>query len=184
MRIVLVDGLWGWSQRMRWLAWRLEKLGCGSVEIFSYDASGLGPIEREADRFANNYANDDDLRVVGHSLGGILIRTAAMRSPGLALKRSVFINSPHSGSLVAHCLPLPGIRQLQPGSKLMRLLADQPWSAKTLAVWCPGDLMVLPGHSARWEKADELMKCDLPLHNWPLISPTFHRRIARFLTHE
>jgi triacylglycerol lipase len=181
VKTVLVDGLWGWRPRMSWLGRSLRRLGCGEVEIFSYDASGLQPLESAADEFARRYSGQGPIQVVAHSMGGIVIRTALWMHPAIRLEKSVFVNSPHAGSVWAHALPLPGIRQLRPGSELLQSLAGQSWDIRTMVIWCPGDLMVFPGSSACWPVAEIQLRCDIPFHNWPLFSPNFHKKIAGFL---
>ena len=31
------------------------------------------------------------------------------------------------------------------------------------SIWCPGDLTVVPGSSARWDRADETLRSDVPM---------------------
>jgi hypothetical protein len=83
--------------------------------------------------------------------------------------------------MTATTLILDGIQQLRPGSALLRRLAAADWRVPTLAVWCRFDLVVVPGHSARWDRATQSIRCDVPMHSWPIFSRTIRERVADFL---
>jgi len=70
---------------------------------------------------------------------------------------------------------------MRPNCQFLRRLDEVPWNIPTLAVWCPLDTMVIPGSSARWERATQTLCCLPPVHPWPLFSRRFQRRIAEFL---
>lgn len=165
-------------------------MGFGRVEIFSYRSDGSVPIEALADEFAAFLHDPEGVgnMVVAHSMGGLITRAAVARHPGLRIDRAALLCVPHAGSRVAGWIPpfihWPGVRQMAPGSEFLRWLDEQRWEIPTLGVWCPGDLMVIPGRHARWERAESELICHFPLHNWPLVSPGFHRRIGRFLLGE
>lgn len=187
-RAVLLDGLHGAAWRLFPLRRSLLRQGIDEVEIFSYRSHGGVPIEELADElaaFLQPRSEGAELAVVAHSMGGLITRAALARHPGVSVQRAVLICVPHRGSHLAACLPsfIPwvGVRQMIPGSDFLRWLDGQPWEIPTLGVWCPGDLMVLPGHHARWERAEMEEVCRVPLHNWPLLSPAFHGKIGDFL---
>jgi hypothetical protein len=186
--IVLLDGLAGAPWRLRWLQKHLQKAGSDEVVIFPYRSDGTIPIEILADQFAVFLKGLGDCpMVVAHSMGGLITRAAVARHPDLKLQRAVMLCVPHSGSRLAGWIPpflrWEGVRQMAPDSPFLRWLGQQPWDIPTLVVWCPGDLLVLPGSHARWPCATEEEVCHFPLHNWPLVSPHFHRKIAQFLQH-
>lgn len=181
MRTVLLYGLWGTPNRLNWLRRGLQRHGLDPVDIHSFNASGMVSIEALAEEFLERHAGGGPLRVVAHSMGGLVLRTALLLSPGLDLRRAVFINSPHAGTLAAYLLPFRGIRQMRPDSPLLAKLREQNWNIPSLAIWCPGDLMVVPGHNAKWDGASEMACCNTPAHIWPLFSRRWHRRIAEFL---
>lgn len=183
MRAVLLDGLWGYGQhRFRPMVREFERSGATRIDIFQYDCSGRVPFERLAQEFIAFVRQSTEPAVVlAHSMGGLVLRTALMQDPDLPIRRVVFIHVPHTGSVAGWILPFAGIRQMRPGSALLRDLDRQPWTIPSLAIWCPGDLMVLPGWSARWVKAHLRECCWVPAHIWPMLSPGWQKRIARFL---
>jgi len=126
-------------------------------------------------------ALDGPFNAVGFSMGGLIIREAMRQDPDLPLQRVAFLNSPHRGSLAAYFLPLAACRDMRPGSPFLRRLNAAPWDHPTLVSWCPGDLMVLPGWSARWSRATQIVRTDIPAHDWPVISGTLHRKVILFL---
>ena len=182
VRTILLNGIWAPGGQLRALQACLEAAGCGPVEVFTYDNTGRIGFEVLGRQLAKRVREvDGPVDLVGFSMGGLVIRSAMMEDPTLPLRRAGFMNTPHSGSALAF-LPLKGVQQMRPGSAFMRKLSEQPWTARTLAVWCPGDLMVVPGSSARWDRADETVRSDVPMHIWPLFSGKIHRTVAEFLT--
>ncbi len=183
MKTVLLDGLWGAAWRLERMRKTLKKRGIEGVEIFSYDSGGRVPIERLADQFAD-WLGGGECRIVAHSMGGLVTRVAKERHPGLDIAKAVFLCVPHHGTKVAHLLPFAGIRQMREGSGLITKLAEQRWEIPTLVVWCPFDALVVPGASAKWEKAEREICCRFPLHNWPVLSSWYHHQIADFFLGE
>lgn len=188
MKTILLDGLWGAPWRLQGFRRHLLGAGLGPVEIFSYDSSGRQSLETLADELAQ-FIGTDPVRVAAHSMGGLVTRLAKLRYPHISLVATAFLCVPHKGSLLARYLPfkalglLTGVCQLRPESEIVHELQGQDWQIPTLTVWCPGDLMVIPGASARWSKATQEICCRVPLHNWPVVSPSFHRAVARFFLH-
>jgi len=178
---ILLDGIWGRPRRLRFLCRSIEER-CGPTEIFRYDSSGHSCFEDLGRKLADRVLEiGRPVNIVAFSMGGLVARAARLMEPSLPLHRAVFLNSPHGGSWLAYTLSLPGIRQMRPSSDLLRRLDHVPWDIPTLAVWCPGDLIVIPGRSARWKSATRIIRCNVPLHLWPIWSRRLHRRIADFL---
>ncbi|MCS7009598.1 MAG: hypothetical protein NZL93_06640, partial [Chthoniobacterales bacterium] len=115
-------------------------------------------------------------------MGGLIVRLAKLLYPSLPLLACAFLCVPHHGSLLAHLLPLPAVRQMRPNSPLLQKLKNQPWNLPSLVIWCPGDLLVFPGSNALWHFATETIPCHVPIHNWPILSPTLRTKIVHFLT--
>lgn len=179
---VIIDGFWGWHTRWESLRRRVEK-NVGPCRIWRYDNSGRVSIEKLAAQLVSDL---HELKVpfhaVGYSMGGLVVREAMRQDPSLRLQKAVMLNSPHRGSLVANFVPmLPACREMRPSSEFIRRLEAAPWQYPTLVTWCPGDLMVLPGHSARWSQATVTVRCDVPAHEWPVISGGIHRSVITFL---
>ncbi len=178
----ILDGIWGTHARWEGLRKRLTSGGSDST-IWRYDNSGFKSLEAIGAKLAAELAAvDAPFNLVGYSMGGLVLREAIRQNPGLPLRRAVVLNSPHNGTAMAWLLaPLRACREMQPGSAFLTRLASAPWSAPTLAVWCPGDLTVFPGHSARWDQATHHVRSDMPLHAWPIISQGIHAKVADFL---
>lgn len=182
MKTVIVDGFWGWHSRWEKLRRRVEK-ATGSCVIWQYDSSGRKSLEQLGEEFRSAAQTfEEPFAAVGYSMGGLVIREAMRQAPGLSLRRAVFLHTPHVGSLAAHLLSLPACREMRPRSAFLQRLAEAPWDIPTLATWCPCDLTVLPGSSARWTRATSILRSDIPAHDWPIFSSGIHGRIVEFLT--
>ncbi|MGY1886401.1 esterase/lipase family protein [Blastococcus sp. SYSU DS0753] len=99
----------------------------------------------------------DRVHVVGHSLGGLIARYHVQRQGGdRRVDTLVTLGTPHRGSILAHVLPTPLVRQLRPGSPLLQEL-DHPAPAcrtRVTAVYSDLDQVVLPTHSGRCDHPD------------------------------
>ena len=182
---LILDGIWGRPRRFEALRRAFEIQGL-ATEIFHYNCGGVGCLEIEGRKLAAEIRRrGQSVNVLGFSMGGIVVRAAHESDPTLPIRRAAFINTPHRGSWLAYLVPFKtfcGIRQLQPGSELLCRLAAADWRVPTLAVWCPFDLAVVPGWSARWDRATQNVRCNVPMHAWPIFSRTIHRRIADFFS--
>jgi hypothetical protein len=99
----------------------------------------------------------DSVHVVGHSLGGLIARYHVQRQGGDARVESlVTLGTPHGGSLLAHVVPTPLIRQLRPGSKVLKELAEPAPGCRTrlTAIYSDLDQVVLPSSSGRCDHPD------------------------------
>ena len=112
-RILLIHGLWnrGWS--MAAMAKRLRARG-HMVMIFSYPTRSKG-VKGHADelhRFISKAA-PDELHLVGHSMGGLVILNMLSRFDDLPAGRVVLMGTPVRGSKVVKRLEnLPGQKLL------------------------------------------------------------------------
>ena len=180
---LILDGIWGRPERFGRMRQWLEAR-CGPTEVFRYDCSGFGCLEREGEKLAAMIrSRAEPVNVVGFSMGGLVVRAAHQTDPSLPIRRAAFLNSPHAGTWLAYLAPfkaLRGIRQMRPASEFLKRLASVNWEIPTLAVWSPLDLVVVPGRSARWAGVTVQMRCDVPAHVWPICSRAVHARIAEF----
>ena len=97
------------------------------------------------------------VHVVGHSLGGVVARFYVQRMGGDARVHTLCtLGSPHAGTAAAHLLPSPVVRQLRPGSTLMRELAAPAPGCRTrfVAFWSDLDHLIVPKRSARVDHPD------------------------------
>jgi len=179
----ILDGIWG--NHVCWEPLR-KRIG-GDCRIWRYDNSGktsIGTLGAElATELSVHATRDETVNLVGFSFGGLVVREALRLAPETPVSRVVLINSAHRGSETARLAPptLPGCRDVIPGSPFLRRLDTAEWNYETLAVWCPGDLMVVPGWSAKFPKATRLLRCDVPAHAWPVVSRAYREAIANFL---
>jgi pimeloyl-ACP methyl ester carboxylesterase len=181
----ILDGIWGYHTRWEGLRSRLER-EVGPARIWRYNNSGLVSLEALGRELAAELEKTDrPVNLIGYSMGGLVVREALRQSPQLRAKNVVLLHSPHRGSLNGHLLPmLPACREMRPGSAFLRRLDESPWDHPTLVTWCPWDLMVFPGTSACWVKATERLRCEMPMHNWPILSRSLHTAVIKFLTTE
>jgi pimeloyl-ACP methyl ester carboxylesterase len=99
----------------------------------------------------------DRVHVVGHSLGGLIARYHVQRQRGdRRVESLVTLGTPHSGTLLAHVLPTPLVRQLRPGSPVLSDLAEPAPGCQTpvTAIYSDLDQVVLPTASGRCEHPD------------------------------
>jgi hypothetical protein len=99
----------------------------------------------------------DRVHVVGHSLGGLVARYLVQRLDGdERIDSLVTLGTPHAGTLWAHMLPTPLVRQLRPGSSLIRELAQPAPGCRTqvTAIYSDLDQMLVPAAVGRCEHPD------------------------------
>lgn len=181
MRAVILDGWLGNGRRFERLRRCLEREGL-AARIWFYDNTGRRRLEDLAGGLVAVLGEvESPVHVVGYSMGGLVVREALRQCPELPVATATFIHVPHAGTQLAHVLPLPGIRQMCPGHPFLHRLGAQPWTWPTLNIWCPGDLMVLPGWRSRWEGVGRNAVCRVPAHVWPIYSRGWHGAIVRFI---
>lgn len=183
-RTFILDGIWGSHSRWERLRSRVVS-EVGPCRIWRYDNSGRSSIESLGKALATELKQlDAPVNLVGYSMGGLVVREALRQMPGLKVRRVALLNSPNYGSAAACLLPLSACREMRPGSAFLKKLNAAPWTYPTLATWCPDHLMVFPGSSGRWRKASLVLRSDVPMHVWPVMSVEIHRSITAFLASE
>ncbi|MGF1679631.1 MAG: esterase/lipase family protein [Candidatus Methylacidiphilales bacterium] len=177
----ILDGFLGNGDRFEALRRRVaEKVG--PADIWRYQTSGVTPIDYLGRVFRDILEWErGPVHLIGYSMGGLVVRAALAHRPLPALSKVVFLNVPHHGTAWGHVVPLPAVRQMQPHSALLNRLNRQRWEVPTLNVWCPGDLMILPGWSSRFPLASREEVCRVPAHLWPVYAPYWHARAVDFL---
>lgn len=140
----------------------LHRRGFGRVHTMNYS-----PFLRDVREAAHQLALQverlcaetgyERVHIIGHSLGGIIARYYVQRMAGDARVHTlVTMGSPHGGTHVARMFPRRICRQLLPGSRLMRELAEPAPDCRTrfLAFWTDLDQCVAPMTNARIEHPD------------------------------
>ena len=181
MTTYILDGIWGGHSRWERLRVSIEK-SIGPCRIWRYDNSGLTSIEAAGAGLREELlGTTGPLNLVGYSMGGLVIRESLREAHRLPVRRAVFLHCPHRGSLAAHAFALPACREMRPGSGFLERLDEAVWNIPTLATWCALDAVVVPGQSAQWKKASTTLQSPVPAHAWPVISPSIHKAVIRFL---
>jgi len=157
--ILLVHGFG--HNRSGWfvLEQRLRRAGFTSVHAFNYD-----PFRHDVPELAEMLADRVELlcgvsgcervHVVGHSLGGILLRWYVQELGGdRRVATAITVASPHRGTRLATFVPGRGGRiatELAPDSWLMRRLETgaHPTPVQWFAFYSNLDMFVLPASSA------------------------------------
>jgi len=153
--VILVHGLYhnpaAWFVMRR----RLVRAGFADVRCFGYASFGRGFADIAAGLArllaeTGQDAPDGRVLLVGHSLGGLLIRTACVdpcvAAAGCRVAGVVTLGAPHRGSTLAGMLGLGALaRSLAPGGASIGLTRRLPvCPAPGLSLFTPTDGMVLP----------------------------------------
>ncbi|MER7622502.1 alpha/beta fold hydrolase [Streptomyces sp. NPDC126503] len=100
----------------------------------------------------------DEVDVVGHSLGGLIARYYVQRLGGDTRVRTlVTLGTPHAGTTVAPLADAhPLVRQMRPGSEVLRELAEPAPGCRTrfVSFWSDLDRVMVPVETARLRHAD------------------------------
>lgn len=134
---------------------QLRRAGFTSVHTMNYTPmSGVPELSaRLAERVAEIRAHTGAAKVhlVGHSLGGILIRWFVQELGGdEVVDTAITVASPHEGTLTALLAPGRCAHDLRPGSRVMRRLATgaRRTDVRWIAYYSNIDLLVQPAPSA------------------------------------
>jgi triacylglycerol esterase/lipase EstA (alpha/beta hydrolase family) len=155
--VLLVHG-YGHNQSGWWVLDRhLRRAGFTSVHRLNYLPLG-GGVPQLAERLSarveeiRSFSGATRVHVVGHSLGGVLLRWYVQELGGEhRVGTAVTLGSPHEGTLAAYLWPERTARQLVPGSWVVRRLADgaRRTPVRWVAVYSDRDLLVQPSSSGR-----------------------------------
>lgn len=191
--VLVVHGLWDSAARTEPLVRGLRGQGLAQVSTFDLrPTTGSAPISElgrqvqvRVDALREEHGcNRIDL--VGFSMGALAARYYLQRLGGRDhVRRFISISGPHAGTWMAFALPLEGIRQMRPGSDLLRdLEADQdPFGeVEVHCIYTSLDLMILPAKSSVLRHARTVHALRVPLHRWMLHDRGVHALVARLLT--
>ncbi|MFD9034076.1 esterase/lipase family protein [Streptomyces sp. NPDC059567] len=143
----------------------LARHGRHPVESFNY--SPLTFDLRTAAELLGRHVEDlcartghREVDLVGHSLGGLIARYYVQRLGGDTRVRTlVMLGTPHSGTAAAPWVGAhPLIRQMRPGSEVLRELAEPAPGCRTRCVsfWSDLDQVMVPVETARLDHPDLL----------------------------
>jgi len=154
--IILIHGIVDNRSVFALLRRGLRRRGFGRVVNVNY-SSIFGDIRVLADRLATiveevcEETGYERVHVVGHSMGGLVARYYVQRLGGdERVHTLVTLGTPHAGTLWAFTMPHPLVRQLRPGSDVVRELAEPAQGCRTrfVAVWSDLDQLMVPKQSA------------------------------------
>jgi pimeloyl-ACP methyl ester carboxylesterase len=161
--IVLVPGLADNMAVFTRLRVALEDCGVGPVVAFAYSPL-IGDVRSVAVRLAEQVeqlcaiTGACRVRLMGHSLGGLIARYYVQRLGGHArVDLVVTVATPHRGTMAAWLLsPLPLVRQLRPDSALYAELAEAAPTCRTRFVTFSSgaDAVILPARNGQLDHPD------------------------------
>jgi len=133
----------------------LAEAGFGHIVSFNYNSFATDPAALSAELtrqglLALATTGAPRVHLVGHSLGGLIVRCALAASGTLSSQTAsaVTIASPHRGAHLARIAPGRCARIMHPGSRSCLPEADAPRPVRWLAYYSDGD-RVVPTASAR-----------------------------------
>jgi triacylglycerol lipase len=190
--VLVVHGLWDSRLRIEPMTRGLHARGVKHVHSFDLRPSdGRAPIAELARQIQ---AQADILRrtqrqsridVIGFSMGALATRYYLQRCGGREhVRRFISISGPHRGTWTAYALPHAGIRQMRPGSPLLRDLnadADPFGEVEVHCIYTALDLMILPATSSILRGAHKVHRLKIPLHRWMIHHPSVLDLIAQTL---
>jgi triacylglycerol lipase len=193
--IVVVHGIWDNARSVSPLVQGLMRRGHREVHALSLQPPwGMAPIEQLATQLATFIATlktrlgAPAVDVVGFSMGALVTRAYLQLLAGDAHVRTfVSISGPHRGTLTAYGLPLAGVRQMRPGSPLLRELGVDVSHLRSVAVHCvytPFDAMIVPSESSVLDGARGVHKLPVLLHKLMLYDARVHALTAQLLHDE
>jgi pimeloyl-ACP methyl ester carboxylesterase len=163
----------------------LRRRGFASVCSWNYSpllsdvAEGADELGRHIEHLCEQTGHER-IHVVGHSLGGLIARYHVQKQGGdRRVDTLVTLGTPHQGSLWAHVLPTPLVRQLRPGSETLRALDEPAPGCRTplTAIYSDLDQVVLPTSSGRCEHPDLAVR-NVLVHGVGHMSLPIHRAVV------
>jgi triacylglycerol lipase len=160
--VVLVHGLVDNRSIFTVMRRALKRRGFAQVCTWNYSPlqrdveSAAAALGRHVEQLCRETGHER-VHIVGHSLGGLVARYLVQRLGGDARVESlVTLGTPHAGTRWAHVLPTPLVRQLRPGSALMRELAEPAPTCRTpiTALYSDLDQVVVPAAAGRCDHPD------------------------------
>jgi len=148
-------------------------------------SAGLQELAKQLGAYVDkNLGPDEQCDIIGHSMGGMVVRSYVQRQGGRRrVRRLVTLASPHQGTLLAWLLPGAGLRDLRPGSEFLRDLASDAESLDGVLVasyWTPFDLIIIPPRSSEMPVGRN-RKVWLPHHRAYLERPRLARELVSLL---
>ncbi|MCA9520159.1 MAG: alpha/beta fold hydrolase [Myxococcales bacterium] len=131
----------------------------------------------------NHLGPAQQLDVVAHSLGGLVVRAALCERAELRtrLHTIVTMGTPHGGTLLAKIYPLRIARELHPKAPIFaKLDAQTPWPGapsypRLISLWSRNDLILVPQTNARLAGAENIELSDYTHYDFLLDGANWNR---------
>jgi pimeloyl-ACP methyl ester carboxylesterase len=153
--VLLVHGYAGSESVWTPLRRALAEAGFGHIVSLSYNSFATDPVALSAElthqaRRALAATGAPRIHLIGHSLGGLIVRSALAASAALSLQTgsAVTIASPHRGAFLARIAPGRCARIMHQGPRSVLPEVGGPHPARWLAYYSDADRVVPPA-SAR-----------------------------------
>jgi pimeloyl-ACP methyl ester carboxylesterase len=160
--VLLVHGLVDNRSTFAVMRRHLRRRGFTTVCSWNYSpfltdvARGARDLGKHIERICRETGHDQ-VHIVGHSLGGLMARYYVQRQGGdRRVATLVTIGTPHRGTVLANIAPTSLIRQLRPGSPVIREL-ELPapgLTTRMTAIYSDMDQLVLPSPAGRCDHPD------------------------------
>lgn len=133
----------------------------------------------------HNIHENESITLLGFSMGGLVTRYYLQRLEGLKkVEKYISISSPNNGTNLAYTLPLKGVKQMRPYSQFLsdlnRDVKLQFKDFKSLFLWTPFDMMIIPAKSSLLGIGKEI-KIPVLIHRWMLEDERVIETVVRFI---
>ena len=160
--IILVHGMVDNRSIFTLLRRALRRRGFGRVITLNYSpfTQDVRSVARRLGQLVEQTCQEtgyERVHIIGHSLGGVVARFYVQRLGGdIRVHTLCTLGSPHAGTHAARLLPQQFVRQLKPGSTVIKELAEPAPGCRTrfVAFWSDLDQLVVPKRSARIDHPD------------------------------
>lgn len=190
--VLIAHGIWDSERRIDSLTQGLRDRRLEHARAFTFTPrDGSAPlailarqVKQQVDQLRAEHAVEQ-IDIVGFSMGALTSRYYIQRLGGRErIRRFISISGPHHGTLMAYGLPLDGVRDMRPGSALIRDLKRDvdPWgNVEVHVIYTPFDLTIMPAHSSKLRGAHSTHRIPVALHRWMISDPRVLDLTARLL---
>ena len=156
--VIFVHGLYhnhtAWYLYLRWFRkWGWQHVMAVNVPGKFRSIQDFGRILKEEIDEVLRETGSDQVDLVGHSMGGLVIRSYLANNPGTnTVRRVVTLGSPHAGSKLAVLGVGKAVKEMIPGSPFLEELNQElqmPASGRFYAIYTIVDNLVLPNETAK-----------------------------------
>jgi triacylglycerol lipase len=188
-RVVLVHGIYNSGRRMSGMKRFLEARGwqvyAVSIKPNNASITFQDMAAQLADYINANVPAGEKFDLVGFSMGGLVSRYYVQKMDGYRrVRRFVTLSAPNHGTLWACLGGLPGVKQMRPGSPMLRDLNGDMSKLEPLhytSIYTPFDLSIIPATSSRMPVGRNVVLW-VPLHPLMTMLPRPLHAVEQALT--